>query len=63
LVAKCPTPPQANNQTFEFPRLFPEDMLKEDDKEMENMENMKKEYKDTTSTGSQRQGMPSWFSL
>ncbi|XP_042867035.1 39S ribosomal protein L23, mitochondrial-like [Penaeus japonicus] len=50
-------------ETFEFPDLFPEEKKNEEDKQMEQIENLKKDWETNKGRDKHRQGAPSWLGL
>ncbi|XP_076040321.1 mitochondrial ribosomal protein L23 [Oratosquilla oratoria] len=53
----------AGDQTFEFPDLFPEEKQKEQDKQLEQLDTLKKEWNKSVGKNAHRKDVPSWFGI
>ncbi|KAK7071068.1 54S ribosomal protein L23, mitochondrial [Halocaridina rubra] len=51
------------DEKFEFPNLFPEEKEKELDKQKEQLNTLKDEWKMITTKNKHRQGVPSWLGI
>uniref|UniRef100_A0A2P2I403 Large ribosomal subunit protein uL23m n=2 Tax=Hirondellea gigas TaxID=1518452 RepID=A0A2P2I403_9CRUS len=51
------------NQTFEFPNIFPSEKVNKDMKQTEDVQRVKDDYKSKTVREDDRPSIPSWFGL